>query len=51
MSNRATRGGISAPFIRHPVATAMLMIGLLLIGLIGYRHADRLLAGNQPADH
>ncbi len=37
MSNRATRGGISAPFIRRPVATAMLMIALLLIGIICYR--------------
>ena len=29
-------GGISGPFIRHPVATAMLMIALLLVGIISY---------------
>ena len=34
---RGASGGISGPFIRHPVATAMLMIGLLLVGLIAYR--------------
>ena len=34
---RDASGGISGPFIRHPVATAMLMIGLLLVGLIAYR--------------
>jgi Cu/Ag efflux pump CusA len=28
---------ISAPFIRRPIATALLMIGLLLGGLVSYR--------------
>lgn len=30
-------GSISAPFIRRPVATTLLMIGLLLAGLTAYR--------------
>ena len=30
-------GGISEPFIRHPVATTLLTVGLLGAGLIGYR--------------
>ncbi|NVN10108.1 efflux RND transporter permease subunit [Nguyenibacter vanlangensis] len=29
-------GGLSGPFIRHPVATMMLMIGLLLVGMVSY---------------
>ncbi|MBV9566862.1 MAG: efflux RND transporter permease subunit, partial [Hyphomicrobiales bacterium] len=29
-------GGISAPFIRHPVATSLLMIGILFVGLVAY---------------
>ncbi|MCB8822624.1 multidrug efflux RND transporter permease subunit [Microvirga rosea] len=29
-------GGISAPFIRYPVATTLLMIGILLAGLAAY---------------
>ena len=29
-------GGISAPFIRHPIATSLLMIGVLFIGLVAY---------------
>ena len=32
----AVHGGLSAPFIRRPIATVMLMIGLLLIGLFAY---------------
>ena len=28
---------ISAPFIRHPVATTLLTIGILLAGITGYR--------------
>ena len=28
---------ISEPFIRRPVATSLLTVGLLLAGLIGYR--------------
>jgi HAE1 family hydrophobic/amphiphilic exporter-1 len=29
-------GGISAPFIRHPIATSLLMVGLLFVGLVAY---------------
>ena len=29
--------GISGPFIRHPIATTLLMVGLTLAGLVGYR--------------
>ncbi|MGO4574294.1 multidrug efflux RND transporter permease subunit [Microvirga sp. 2TAF3] len=29
-------GGISAPFIRYPVATTLLMIGILFAGLVAY---------------
>ena len=29
-------GGISAPFIRHPIGTTLLMIGVLCIGLVAY---------------
>ena len=29
-------GGISGPFIRHPVATTLLMVALLLIGVVAY---------------
>ncbi len=29
-------GGISAPFIRHPIATSLLMIGILFIGIVAY---------------
>jgi hydrophobic/amphiphilic exporter-1 (mainly G- bacteria), HAE1 family len=29
-------GGISAPFIRHPVATSLLMIGILFVGIVAY---------------
>jgi len=29
-------GGISAPFIRRPIATSLLMAGLLFIGLVAY---------------
>ncbi|WP_131118231.1 multidrug efflux RND transporter permease subunit [Lichenihabitans psoromatis] len=29
-------GGISGPFIRYPVATTLLMIGILCIGLVAY---------------
>src|SRR5262249_7093023 len=31
-----TRTNISAPFIRRPIATALLMVGLLLGGLVAY---------------
>ncbi len=33
----STSGSISAPFIRRPVATTLLMFGLLLAGITGYR--------------
>ena len=36
MSDAPRGGGISAPFIRRPVATTLLMLGLLLAGLTGY---------------
>ncbi len=29
-------GGISGPFIRHPVATTLLMLGVMCIGLVAY---------------
>ncbi|MGO4833966.1 efflux RND transporter permease subunit, partial [Rhizobiaceae sp. 2RAB30] len=29
-------GGISTPFIRYPVATSLLMVGVLFIGLVAY---------------
>src|SRR5271167_2453052 len=29
-------GGISAPFIRHPIATSLLMVGILFVGIIAY---------------
>ena len=29
-------GGISEPFIRHPVATSLLMVGILFVGVIAY---------------
>ena len=32
----AGTGGISAPFIRRPIATSLLMIGILFVGLVAY---------------
>ena len=29
-------GGISAPFIRQPIATSLLMVGLLFVGIVSY---------------
>ena len=29
-------GGISGPFIRHPIATSLIMMGFLFVGLIAY---------------
>jgi HAE1 family hydrophobic/amphiphilic exporter-1 len=29
-------GGISAPFIRHPIATSLLMVGILFLGIVAY---------------
>jgi hydrophobic/amphiphilic exporter-1 (mainly G- bacteria), HAE1 family len=29
-------GGISGPFIRHPIATSLLMIGILFVGIVAY---------------
>ena len=54
-AERRRRGAavsISEPFIRRPVATTLLMIGLLLAGLVGYRAAAGLgaAAGRLP-DH
>jgi HAE1 family hydrophobic/amphiphilic exporter-1 len=30
------REGVSAPFIRHPVATTLLMVAILLVGVVAY---------------
>ncbi|QKD02150.1 efflux RND transporter permease subunit [Mesorhizobium loti] len=32
----AADGGLSSPFIRHPVATSLLMVAILLIGIAAY---------------
>ncbi|EFI51684.1 multidrug efflux RND transporter permease subunit [Afipia sp. 1NLS2] len=29
-------GGVSAPFIRYPIATSLLMVGVLFVGLVAY---------------
>src|SRR5471030_2773713 len=29
-------GGVSAPFIRYPIATSLLMVGILFVGIIAY---------------
>ena len=29
-------GGVSAPFIRRPVATTLIMVAILLVGLVAY---------------
>src|SRR5476649_1543111 len=29
-------GSISAPFIRHPIATSLLMVGVLFVGVVAY---------------
>jgi HAE1 family hydrophobic/amphiphilic exporter-1 len=29
-------GSISAPFIRHPIATSLLMVGVLFVGIVAY---------------
>ncbi|WP_088347171.1 MULTISPECIES: multidrug efflux RND transporter permease subunit [Rhodomicrobium] len=29
-------GGISGPFIRHPIATSLLMVGILFVGIVAY---------------
>src|SRR5262249_22748018 len=29
-------GGISAPFIRYPIATSLVMVGFLFVGLVSY---------------
>jgi HAE1 family hydrophobic/amphiphilic exporter-1 len=31
-----SEGGISAPFIRQPIATSLLMIGILFVGIVAY---------------
>src|SRR5476649_415419 len=31
-------GSISAPFIRHPIATSLLMVGVLFVGIVAYRN-------------
>ncbi len=57
---------ISAPFIQRPIATALLMVGLLVGGLVAYPllpvaalpnvnyptlHGHGAVAGRRPADH
>ena len=32
----ALTGGISTPFIRHPIATSLLMVGILFVGIVAY---------------
>ena len=32
------RGSISAPFIRYPVGTSLIMVGILFVGLIAYQN-------------
>ncbi len=34
-NSHGLRSGISGPFIKYPVATTLLMIGILFIGIIG----------------
>ncbi len=29
-------GGISTPFINHPIATSLLMVGILFVGIVAY---------------
>src|SRR6476660_10007349 len=29
-------GSISAPFIRHPIASSLLMVGILFVGIVAY---------------
>ena len=36
MKNTASRESISAPFIRFPIATSLLMAGILFVGLVAY---------------
>src|ERR1700736_689152 len=31
-----TKGGISAPFIRYPIGTSLMMAGILFVGLVAY---------------
>ncbi|HVT53041.1 MAG TPA: efflux RND transporter permease subunit [Dongiaceae bacterium] len=33
---KADPGGVSAPFIRHPIGTTLLMIGVLFAGIVAY---------------
>ncbi|GGD97680.1 acriflavine resistance protein B [Aureimonas endophytica] len=35
-SGAAARGGLSGPFIRYPVATSLMSIGILLVGIVSY---------------
>ncbi|MDF2601851.1 MAG: family transporter, partial [Methylobacterium brachiatum] len=30
------KAGISAPFIRFPVATTLIMVGILFLGMVAY---------------
>ncbi|WP_295558400.1 multidrug efflux RND transporter permease subunit [uncultured Hyphomicrobium sp.] len=36
ISQRTPGGGISGPFIRRPIATTLIMMGLLFVGLVAY---------------
>src|SRR5471032_1683554 len=31
-----SEGGISEPFIRHPIATSLIMVGILFVGIVAY---------------
>jgi multidrug efflux pump subunit AcrB len=51
---RGARGGamnLSAPFVRRPVATTLLTIGLALAGLLGFRSCPSLAAAGGVPDH
>ena len=34
--SKASTNGISAPFIRYPIGTSLLMAGILFVGLVAY---------------
>ena len=45
-------GGISAPFIRHPIATSLLMVGILFVGIVAYPQiAGSAFAAGRFPDH
>src|SRR5215813_6087959 len=36
MAEDTAREGLSAPFIRHPIGTTLLMVGVLFAGIVAY---------------